>query len=110
MKQAGFGGDIGESAIAIVLEEMRCGFLSGGKTFEAPAVNEKNIQPAVLVVVIEGGAAAGGFKEIFIFVLAAEDGFGVEAGFTRDVQEGNTKIVDGSSSGRRTGALKKGCR
>src|SRR5258708_6413061 len=39
MKQAGFGGDVGESAISIVLEKMIGGFLSGGKTFEASTVD-----------------------------------------------------------------------
>src|SRR5205814_456719 len=109
MKQAGFGGDVGESAVAIVFEKMIGGFLAGGKTFEAPAVDEKNVQPAVVVIIVEGDAAAGGFEKIFIFVLAAENGFGVEAGFARDVEEGNAKIVRGSNGGglRRNVALRK---
>lgn len=89
---------------------MRSGLLAGGKTFEAPAVDEENIQPAVMVVIIESNATACGFKEIFIFVLAAEDGLGVESGFARDVQEGNAKIAGGSRSGnlRRRRGLRKG--
>jgi len=48
MEQAGFGGDVGEGAVAIVFEEMRRGFLSGGKTFEAPAVHEnRSSQPSL---------------------------------------------------------------
>ena len=35
MNEAGFGGDIGEGAIAIVLEEVGDGLLAGGKAFEA---------------------------------------------------------------------------
>src|SRR6266851_5470037 len=92
MQQAGFGGDVGERAIAIVLEEMICGFLACGETFEAPAVDEKNIQPAVVVVIVERDAAAGGFEKILVLVLAAEDGFGVEAGFARYVEKGNAEI------------------
>src|SRR5436309_2949763 len=109
MKQAGFGGDVGEGAVAIVLEKMIGGFLAGGKTFQAVAVDKKNIQPAVVVVIVEGDAAAGGFEKIFIFVLAAENGFGVEAGFARDVEEGNAKIVVGGGGARlwRNVALRK---
>jgi len=109
MKQAGFGGDVGEGAVAIVFEEMIGGFLPGGETFEAGAVDEKNVQPAVVVVIVERDAAAGGFEKIFIFVLAAENGFGVEAGFARDVEKGNAKIVVGGGGARlwRNVALRK---
>src|SRR5713226_3897743 len=93
MKQAGFGGDIGKSTVAVVLEEMRSGFLSSRKTFEAPAVDEKNVQPAVVVVIVESDATAGGFEKILVFVLAAEDGSGVKSGFTRDIQKGDAQIV-----------------
>ncbi len=75
------------------------GFLPGGETFEAPAVDEKNVQPAVVVIIVERDAAAGGFEKIFILVLAAENGFGVEAGCARDVEEGNAEITVGSSGG-----------
>src|SRR5207237_8915011 len=95
MKQAGFGGDVGESAVAIVFEKMIGGFLASGETFEAPAVDKKNIQPTIVVVIVEGDAAAGSFEKILIFVLAAKNGFGVEAGFARDVEKGNAKIVVG---------------
>src|SRR5205823_6152663 len=64
MYQTGFGGDVGEGAVTIVLEKMRKGFLSGGKAFETPAVHEKNIQPAVVVVIVESDSAASGFEEI----------------------------------------------
>ena len=87
VSDAGFGGDIGESAVAIVLEQMRGGLLAGGEAFQARAVHQKNIEPAVVVVIVEGDAAAGGFEQIFILVLAAENRFGVESGFFRDVDE-----------------------
>src|SRR5947208_14267958 len=72
---------------------MRSGFLSGGEAFEAPAVHEKNIQPAVVVVIIEGDTAASGLEKIFILVFAAENCFGVETGFARVVEKGHAKIV-----------------
>ncbi len=99
MEQAGFGGNVGESAVAIIFEEMIGGFLASGKTFKARAVDEENIQPAVVVVIIEGDAAAGGFEEILVLVFAAEDGFGVEAGLPCDVKEGNAKIVGAGHAG-----------
>ena len=49
--ESGFGGDVGEGAVAIVFEEMVGGLLSGGKAFEARAVDEEDVQPAVVVVV-----------------------------------------------------------
>ena len=67
--------------------------MSGGKTFEAPSVDEKNIQPAVVVVIVESNAAAGGLEEIFIFVFAAEDGLGVEARLASNVDEAAAQIV-----------------
>jgi len=96
MGEAGFGGDIGEGAVAIIFEEMRGGLLAGGETFEAGSIDEKNVEPAVVVVIVEGDAAACGLEEIFIFVLAAEDGFGVEAGFAGDVEEGDAEVGCGS--------------
>src|SRR5258708_19319152 len=59
------GRDIGESAITIVFEQMRRWLLSGGKTFQAPAVYQKNIQPAVVVVVIKSDAATCGLQQVF---------------------------------------------
>src|SRR5260370_37877619 len=93
MNQTGFRGDVGESAVAVIFEKMRSWFLPRGKTFEAPAVHEKNILPTVVVVIVEGDAAGGGFEKISVFVFAAEKGFGVEARFARDVEESDTQIV-----------------
>ena len=64
--QAGAGSHIGEGAVAIVLEEVAVRLLSSGKSFQPPAVHEKQIQPAIVVVVVEGEAAAGGLEQIFV--------------------------------------------
>src|SRR2546429_6784557 len=48
---------------------------------------------AVVVVIIEGDTAASGLEKIFILVFAAENCFGVETGFARDVEKGHAKIV-----------------
>ena len=72
---------------------MRDGLLPFGKAFEAPAVHQKNIQPIVVVVVVEGDAAACCFQQIFVFVFAAENCFCVEAGFARDIDETNPDFL-----------------
>ena len=48
-----------------------------------------------MVVVEEGDAAASGFEQIFILVLAAEDGFGVQAGLLSNVDERNAEVSAG---------------
>ena len=75
----------------LFLKRCETGSWSGGKTFEPGAVHQKNIQPAVVVVVIERDPAARGLKQVFVFVLAAEDGLGVEAGGTSHVDERHPK-------------------
>ena len=97
--QAGREGDVGKGAVAVVLEQSVDGFLALGEAFEAGSVDEKNVEPVVVVEVVEGDAAAGGFKEEAVLVFAAVDGFGVEAGFARDVGEGDAE--GGAEDGRR---------
>ena len=89
---SGFRGDVDKSSVAIILEKMRSGLLPCGKTFQARAVHEKNVEPAVVVVIVEGDAAAGRFEQIFVFVFAAEERFDVEAGFFRDVDEADAEV------------------
>ena len=79
MRDTRFEGHVGKRAVAIILEQAGDGLLSGGKSFEARAVDEKNIEPAVVVVVVERDSAAGGFEQIFIFVFTAENGLDIEA-------------------------------
>ena len=103
MNQTGFGGHVGEGAVAIVLEKMPGGFLPRGKTFEAPAVYEENIQPTVVVVIVEGDTAAGGLEEISIFVFATENSFGVEAGLASNVDEADAQFA------RKCGRRRESC-
>ncbi len=95
-----FRGNVGESAVAIVAKKMRDRFVAGGKAFQTRAVYDKNIQPAVVVVIVEGDATAGGFEQVFILVLSAEDGFDVQPGFAGDVYK-----IDAKIGGRRGGFL-----
>ena len=68
---------------------MAGGRLAFREAFEARAVDEEDVNPVVVVVVVEGDSAAGGFEKIFILVLASVDGAGVEAGLFGDVDEGD---------------------
>src|SRR5262249_22677600 len=68
---------VGKGAVAIVLEEMRDRFLANRKTFEPRTINEKNIEPAVVVVIVERNTAARGFEQIFVLMFAAVNCFRV---------------------------------
>lgn len=67
--------------------------LALGKTFQPPSIHEKNVEPVVVVVIVESGAAARRFQKIFVFVFAAIDGLCVEAGFAGDVEETDTDFL-----------------
>ena len=75
MRQSGFERHIGKRSVAIIFEKMIDRFLSRGKPFQSRAVHQENIQPAIVVVVIECDAAASRFQQIFVLVLAAKDRF-----------------------------------
>src|SRR6202035_5461209 len=53
MAQSSSGGHVGKCAVAIVLEQVRCGFVPSGKTFQSPAVHQKNVEPTVVVIIVE---------------------------------------------------------
>jgi hypothetical protein len=91
VSKACFGRDIGEGAIPVIFEEVRNGFLSLGKAFEARAVDEEDVDPVVVVVVEESYPTACGFEQISVLVFAAVDGFGVEAGLAGYIDEIDTK-------------------
>ena len=50
----------------LFLKRRQCGSWPFGKAFQAPAVDQEEVEPAVVVVVVEGQAAAGGFEQIFV--------------------------------------------
>ena len=101
--KAGFGGDVGESAVVIVAVKVVGGSLSGGKAFELRAVDDKDVGPSVIVVVEDGDAGAGGLDDVFLCIHAAEDVLRGEAGFFGDVGEGHNR---GGSGGRRLRLLR----
>ena len=91
--EAGFPGHIGKRPIAVVLKKVIARLLPSGKAFEAPSVHQKNVEPAVVVVIIEGHAAACGFQQVFVLVLAAVNRLGMQSRFTRNVQKGDAEIL-----------------
>ena len=89
--KTGFSSNVGESTIPIVLEEMRDGFLVLGKAFETGTVDEKDIDPVIVVIVEESYSAACGFEQVSVLVLTPIDSFGIEAGLAGDVDEADAK-------------------
>ena len=91
MGEAGGNRDVGEGAVAVVFEQAVDGFGALGEAFKAGSVDEEDVDPVVVVEVVKGDAAAGGFEQETVFVFAAVDGFGVQAGLPGDVDEGDAK-------------------
>ena len=86
---AGFLRDVRESAVVIVAVEVAGGLLTLGETFQAGAIDHKNIGPAVIVEVKKSGATPGGFENVTLGLLASTFSFGDEAGAFCDVDEIN---------------------
>src|SRR5216684_1594874 len=93
VRQSSLCGHIGERAIAIVPEQMRRRFGASGETFEARSVHQKYIEPSVVIVVVKGDAATRGLQQILILVLAAENGFYIQAGLASHVYEAHAEVV-----------------
>ncbi len=106
-RQAGFDGDIGEGAVAIIFEEVADRLLPLGEAFQSRAIDQEDIEPVILVVVIESDAAAGGFEQVLVLVFAAVDGLGVEAGLAAHVGEAHAQW---SAGDRRRLARRRGPR
>ena len=70
---------------------MRDGFLSFGEAFQSGTVDQEDVEPIVVVVVVEGHAAASCLKEVFVFVLATVDRLCVEARLTRYVDKAHSE-------------------
>ena len=72
--KSGLLGDVGESAVAIVLEEMRGGLFSGGPVRVEPAsIGEIDVEPSIIVIVKEGDAAAFRLDDDALLVDASPD-------------------------------------
>ena len=87
MSEPGFQGDVRKSAIAVVFEKMVDRLLAGGKSLEASSIHQEDIQPTIVVVIVERDTAACSFEEILVLVLAAEGGFCIEPRGLRYIDE-----------------------
>ncbi len=61
--------------------------LAGGKSFQPSSIDEEYIEPAVIVIIVKGDAAPGSLEQVFVFVFAAEDRFGVQACFASYIEK-----------------------
>ena len=75
----------------LFLNKWQCGSCAFGESLQTPAVHEEQIQPAIVVVVVEGEAAASGFEQIFVVTFPAVDGLDVEPGLLHDVDEADAQ-------------------
>jgi len=65
--------DISEGAITVIFEEVTRGLLALGKAFQTPAVYQENVEPAIVVVVIERYSTACRLQQVFVFLYSAEN-------------------------------------
>src|SRR5580692_9363885 len=87
VQKAGFLGDVGKGAVVIVVVEVAGLLVGAGKRIESGAIDDENVGPAVIVIIKNRDTGAGGFDDVLFCVFAAEDYWGGEAGFSRDVGE-----------------------
>src|SRR5205807_10541569 len=87
VSQARFFGDIGERAVVIVVVEVARRGLARRQGFQLGAVHDKNIRPAVVVVVKNGDARSRRFNDVFFCVFTAKNYWCNEPGLLRDIGE-----------------------
>src|SRR5437667_2350889 len=92
--------NVGECAVSIILEKMRRRLLAPGETFQARSIQQKNIQPTIVIVIVKSHAAASGLKQIFVLVLAAVDCFGIQSRLAVNIDKSYAEI-GGFGRGRR---------
>src|ERR1700722_20190598 len=89
---------------------MRGGLIARGKAFEARAIYDKNVEPAVIVVIVKGDSTAGSLEKILVLVLSSEDSLDVQARFACDVQKTHTQFRGRSGGLFRIGFLDRACK
>src|SRR5215469_1328231 len=80
-------GHVGKCPVAVILEEMRDRFLSLWETLQAGTIHHKNVEPAIVIVVIKRNSTTRRFEQIFILVLATKESLDVQARLLRHIDE-----------------------
>src|ERR1700690_1148911 len=65
-------GYIAEGSVVIVAVKLVAGALSGGKAFESGSIHEEDVGPAVVVIIKDGDARAGGLDDVFLGLQTPE--------------------------------------
>jgi hypothetical protein len=102
MRQSCLRGDVGEGAVAVVVKQVTGRFAGARAGIERVGVHQEDVEPAVVVVIEEGRAAAHLLEQELLVFGAAGDVFRVEK--TRgggDVGEDDRRFL--SSERERTG-------
>src|SRR5277367_4565412 len=73
--QSCFFSDVGKSPVVVVTVQVVCGFLAFGKILQAPAVDDEDIQPTIVVIVEERDTAAGRGKQKVFVLMTHQNGF-----------------------------------
>src|SRR5437667_9654309 len=92
--------NVGECAVSIILEKMRRRLLAPGETFQVRSIHKKNIQPAIVIVIVKSHAAARGLKQSFVLVLAAVDCFGIQSRLAVNIDKSYAEIGGFGRGGR----------
>src|SRR5438445_319951 len=87
LQDPGLGSRVGECPVSVIVIEMARGGLAGGETFQARAAGDKNIQPAIVVVVKERNAGTVGFHDISLLIFVSINRRSSQAGARSNVGE-----------------------
>jgi hypothetical protein len=76
-------------------------------SFESRPINEKDVEPAIVIEIEKSGSAARGLQQVRVPLFSAENCFAVQAGFPRHVHELHgerrrqcaSDLIEGKNSG-----------
>ena len=87
VSQSGFCRDVGESAVMVVAIKVARWDFSLRNGIKRRAIHDKNVGPAVVVIIKDGDARASGFNNVLFRVFPAENNGRGQACFLGDVSE-----------------------
>jgi hypothetical protein len=80
-----FLGDVSKLPVASVAEEAVCGIEIWRQAVKASSIDQENVQPAVIVIINEGGPASGSFQEVTVSMLITVGHTYVETSLLRHI-------------------------